>query len=366
MGRFFLFFEAVRMLIMKTRAYAAYNSVDALKPFTFEYGVPKSSDVVIDILYCGICHSDVHSARNEWTSFTQAVYPMVPGHEIIGVVREVGEDVKKFKKGDIVGVGCLVGSCRHCSECDEGLEQFCDEKVLTYNAYLPQLGRTTYGGYAEHIVVDEHFVLSIPQGMELAKTAPLLCAGITVYSPLRHWNVKPGDRVGIVGLGGLGHVAVKIAQAMGAHVVVFTTSANKAAEAKALGADEVVISKDDLEMSAQKNRFRFILSTVAASHDLDPYVALLKRDGVIVFIGLPSENHPPPSMGNFIFGRRSMAGSLIGGVQETQEMLEFCAKHNITADIEMIAMQDINVAFDRMLKNDVKYRFVIDMSTLHQ
>ena len=350
--------------MMKTRAYAAYNDTDELKPFTFDYAPLKSKDIAIDIQYCGICHSDVHSARNEWTSFSQAVYPMVPGHEIIGVVRDVGAEVKKFKQGDIVGVGCLVGSCRHCSECDDDLEQFCDGKVLTYNAYVPELGRTTYGGYAEHIVVDEHFVLSIPKGMDLAKTAPLLCAGITVYSPLKHWKVQPGDRVGIVGLGGLGHMAVKIAKAMGAHVVVFTTSAGKASEAKALGADEVVISKNDVEMNAQKNRFSFILSTVAAPHDLDPYVALLKRDGVIVFVGLPSENHPSPFMGNFIFGRRSMAGSLIGGVKETQEMLDFCAKHSITADIEMITMKDINTAYTRMLKNDVKYRFVIDMSTL--
>ncbi len=348
----------------KTRAYAAYSATDELKPFTFEYAALKPLEVAIDIKYCGICHSDVHSARNEWTSFTQAVYPMVPGHEIVGIVRDVGAEVKNFKQGDVVGVGCLVGSCRHCGECKEDLEQFCDGKVLTYASYVPELGRTTYGGYAEHIVVDEHFVLSIPKGMDLAKTAPLLCAGITVYSPLKHWKVQPGDRVGVVGLGGLGHMAVKIAKAMGAHVVVFTTSANKVIEAKALGADEVVISNDDVAMNAQKNCFSLILSTVAAPHNLDPYVTLLKRDGVIVFVGLPSENHPSPFMGNFIFGRRSMAGSLIGGIKETQEMLDFCAKHNITADIEMIAMKDINTAYQRMLKNDVKYRFVIDMSTL--
>jgi len=348
----------------KTRAYAAYNATDELKPFVFESDSVKPTDVAIDILYCGICHSDLHSARNDWTSFTQAIYPMVPGHEIVGVVREAGQQVTKFKKGDVVGVGCLVGSCRHCGECNEGLEQFCDGKVFTYNSYLPELGRATYGGYAEHIVVSEDFVLSIPEGMDLAKTAPLLCAGITVYSPLKHWKVQPGDRVGVVGLGGLGHVAVKIAKAMGAYVVVFTTSINKALEAKSLGADEVVISNDEADMATQKSRFSFILSTVAASHDLDPYVALLKRDGVIVFVGLPSENHPSPFMGNFIFGRRSMAGSLIGGIKETQEMLNFCAEHNITADIEMISMKEINVAYQRMLKNDVKYRFVIDMSSL--
>lgn len=350
--------------MLKTRAYAAYNATDKLKPFNFEYRPVTANEVFIDILYCGICHSDLHSAANEWTSFTQAVYPMVPGHEIVGVVREVGEQVSKFKKGDIVGVGCLVGSCRHCGECQENLEQYCPEMVLTYNSYVPELGRTTYGGYAEHIVVDQHFVLSIPQGMDLAKTAPLLCAGITVYSPLRHWKVQAGDRVGIVGLGGLGHMAVKIAKAMGAHVVVFTTSENKSKEAKSLGADEVVISKDNAAMDTQKNRFSFILSTVAAPHNLDPYVTLLKRDGVIVFVGLPSENHPSPFMGNFIFGRRSMAGSLIGGVKETQEMLDFCAQHNITADIEVISMDYINTAYERMLKNDVKYRFVIDLSTL--
>lgn len=348
----------------QTRAYAAYNANEPLKPYTFEYRPVATTEVAIDILYCGICHSDVHSARNEWTSFTQAVYPMVPGHEIVGVVREVGAEVKKFKKGDIVGVGCLVGSCRHCGECQEGLEQYCNDKVLTYNSFVPELGRTTYGGYAEHIIVNEDFVLKIPQGMDLAKTAPLLCAGITVYSPLRHWKIQPGDLVGVVGIGGLGHMAVKIAKAMGAHVVVFTTSENKSAEAKSLGADEVVISKDPAAMAAQNNRFSFILSTVAAPHNLDPYVTLLKRDGVIVFVGLPSENHPSPFMGNFIFSRRSMAGSLIGGIQETQEMLEFCAKHNITADIEMISMDYINIAYERMLKSDVKYRFVIDMSTL--
>lgn len=351
--------------MIHTRAYAAYSATEKLKPFSFDYRPVTAKEVLIDILYCGICHSDVHSAANEWTSFTQAVYPMVPGHEIVGVVREVGSEVKKYKKGDVVGVGCLVGSCRHCSECSDNLEQFCDNKVLTYNAYVPELGRTTYGGYAEHIVVDEHFVLSIPKGMDLAKTAPLLCAGITVYSPLKHWNVKAGDRVGIIGLGGLGHMAVKIAKAMGAYVVVFTTSASKLIEAKSLGADEVVISKDKAAMDAQKNRFSFVLSTVAAPHDLDPFVTLLKRDGVIVFVGLPSENHPSPFMGNFIFGRRSMAGSLIGGVKETQEMLDFCAKHNITADIEIISMDYINTAYERMLKNDVKYRFVIDMSTLN-
>lgn len=349
--------------MQKTRAYAAYSANEELKPFSFEYKPVKPNEVAIDILYCGICHSDVHSARNEWTSFSEAVYPMVPGHEIVGVVREVGEHVKKFKKGDKVGVGCLVGSCRHCGECEEGLEQFCSEKVFTYNSQVPELGRATYGGYAEHIVVNEDFVLTIPEGVDLAKTAPLLCAGITVYSPMMHWKIQPGDRIGIVGIGGLGHVAVKIAKAMGAYVVVFTTSTSKLTEAKSLGADEVVISKDAAEMAAQANRFSFILSTVAAPHDLDPYVSLLKRDGVIVFVGLPSENHPSPFMGNFIFSRRSMAGSLIGGVKETQEMLEFCAKHNITADIEMIPMEYINTAYERMIKNDVKYRFVIDMTT---
>ncbi|MES2204757.1 MAG: NAD(P)-dependent alcohol dehydrogenase [Pseudomonadota bacterium] len=347
--------------MLKTSAYAAYNSTEPLKPFSFDYPAIKENEVAIDILYCGICHSDVHSARNEWKG---ANYPMVPGHEILGRVREVGAMVKKFKQGDIVGVGCLVGSCQHCGECSDGLEQYCDKSIFTYNSHSERFNRMTYGGYAKHIVVDEHFVLSIPAGMNLAKTAPLLCAGITVYSPMRHWNVKAGDRVGIIGIGGLGHVAVKIAKAMGAHVVVFTTSENKVAEAKNLGADEVVISKNAAAMQAQNNQFSFILSTVAAPHNLDPYITLLKRDGAIVFVGLPSENHPPAYMGNFIFKRRTMAGSLIGGVKETQEMLEFCAKHHITADIELIAMSDVNEAYDRIVNNDVKYRFVIDMSTL--
>lgn len=346
--------------MLKTNAYAAYASTEPLKPFSFEYAEVKPNEVAIDILYCGICHSDVHSVRNEWGG---ANYPMVPGHEIIGRVREVGGEVKKYRKDDIVGVGCLVGSCRHCSECHDGLEQYCDDLLLTYNGYSERLGRMTYGGYAKHIVVDEHFVLSIPKGMDLARTAPLLCAGITVYSPLRHWNIKSGDRVGIVGIGGLGHVAVKIAKAMGAHVVVFTTTPSKAVEAKQLGADEVVISKDEAAMQGQANRFSFILSTAAASHNLDPYITLLKRDGTIVFVGLPSEPHPSPSMINFIWKRRSMAGSLIGGLPETQEMLDFCAKHNILADVEVIRMDYVNEAYERMLKSDVKYRFVIDMAT---
>jgi len=347
--------------MIKTQAYAAYNADEPLKPFQFDYPSIKPNEVAIDILYCGICHSDVHSSRNEWGG---ANYPMVPGHEVLGRVRDVGSDVKKFHVGDIVGVGCLVGSCQQCSECADGLEQYCNKQIFTYNSHSERFNRVTYGGYATNIVVDEHFVLSIPAGMDLAKTAPLLCAGITVYSPLRHWNIGSQHRVGIVGLGGLGHVAVKIARAMGAHVVVFTTSESKAKEAMSLGAHEVVLSKDAVSMQAHQNSLNFILNTVAAPHELDPYLLLLKRDGAMVFVGLPSENHPSPYVGNLIFKRRMMAGSLIGGIKETQDMLNFCAEHHITADVEVISMDYVNQAYDRVVNNDVKYRFVIDMSTL--
>lgn len=347
-----------------TKAFAAYNATDELKPFEFESRNTGPNDIKIDILFCGVCHSDIHSARNEWTSFTQGIYPMVPGHEIVGTVSEIGSDVTKFKVGDTVGVGCMVDSCQNCADCHDGEEQFCPEKTFTYNSINPKTQQPTYGGYAKNITVDEKFVLSIPENLDLASAAPLLCAGITTYSPLKHWNVKPGDKVGVVGLGGLGHMAVKIAKAMGAHVVVFSTSESKTIEAKRLGADEVVISKNSEQMQAQANSFDFVLSTIAASHNLDPYVALLKRDKTITFVGLPSENHPSPDMANLIFARRSIAGSIIGGIRETQEMLDFCAKHNITADIELINMQDINTAYERILKSDVKYRFVIDMGSL--
>jgi len=349
---------------MTVKAYAAYNAKDPLQPFEFTYRDVGPSDIKIDILYCGVCHSDIHSARNEWTSFVEGIYPMVPGHEIIGKVSEIGEDVTRYQVGDTVGVGCMVDSCQQCSDCAEGEEQFCAGSVMTYNSMNPKTQAVTYGGYAKAVTVDEKFVLRIPEGMDLAAAAPLLCAGITTYSPLKHWNIKAKDKVAVVGLGGLGHMAVKIAKGMQAEVTVFTTSESKRNEAHRLGADHVVISRDADAMAQQANQFDFVLSTIAVSHDLDPYIGLLKRDKPIVFVGLPSEKHPSPDMTNFVFKRRILSGSLIGGIRETQEMLDFCAKHNITADIELINMQDINTAYERMLKNDVKYRFVIDMASL--
>jgi uncharacterized zinc-type alcohol dehydrogenase-like protein len=288
----------------------------------------------------------------------------VPGHEIVGRVLKVGSEVKEFKAGDLAGVGCLVDSCRVCSECKEHLEQFCDSPVFTYNSHDKHTGMMTYGGYSKQVVVDKHFVLRISDKLNLAATAPLLCAGITTYSPLRHWKVGKGHKVGIVGLGGLGHMGVKFAHAFGAHVVLFTTSASKVADAKRLGADEVVISKNPDEMKQHLKSFDFILNTVAAAHNLDQFIALLKRDGTMCLVGVPDSPHPSPSVGNLIYKRRSIAGSLIGGIKETQEMLDFCAEHNITSDVEIIPIQDINHAFERMLKSDVKYRFVIDLASL--
>jgi len=349
---------------MSTKAYAAYSATEPLKPYDFTCRAVGPHDVKIDILFCGVCHSDIHSVRNEWTQFLEAHYPMVPGHEIVGKVTEIGSEVTQFRVGDTVGVGCLVDSCQQCEACEDHQEQYCNAGVYTYNSFNPKTQQFTLGGYAKHIVVDDQFVLRIPEGLDLAAAAPLLCAGITTYSPLRHWGVKAGDKIGIVGLGGLGHMAVKLAKAMGAHVTVFTTSTSKIDEAKRLGADDVVVSRDAKTMQSLASTYDFVLSTVSAPHDLDPYVALLKRDKTIVFVGLPSSNHPSSAMGNFIFARRSMAGSLIGGLKETQEMLDFCAEHKITADIEVIAMKDINEAYERVLKSDVHYRFVIDMSTL--
>jgi uncharacterized zinc-type alcohol dehydrogenase-like protein len=319
-------------------------------------------DVQIEILFCGVCHSDLHTARNEWQN---TVYPVVPGHEIVGRIIAVGADVTTFKIGDLAGVGCLSDSCRVCPDCAEGLEQYCDQEVFTYNSLDKHTGKMTYGGYSSHIITDEHFVLRIPTKLDLAAIAPLLCAGITTYSPLRHWKVGPGSKVGIVGLGGLGHMAVKLAHAMGAHVVLFTTSPDKILDAKRLGADEVVISKKSDEMKKHLMSFDFILNTVAASHNLDIFTELLKRDGTMCLNGVPEYPHPSPSIFNLIFKRRQIAGSLIGGIKETQEMLDFCAEHNITSDIEIIAIKDINQAYERMLKGDVKYRFVIDMSTIN-
>jgi uncharacterized zinc-type alcohol dehydrogenase-like protein len=319
-------------------------------------------DVQIEIQYCGVCHSDLHTARNEWHN---TVYPVVPGHEIIGKVMKVGNAVTRFKVGDTVGVGCMVDSCQRCSSCSEGLEQYCENGfVATYNGEEMHAGGMTFGGYSNNIVVTEKFVLRIPDNLDPAAAAPLLCAGITTYSPLRHWKVGKGYKVGIVGLGGLGHMGVKLARAMGAHVVLFTTSPNKKEDALRLGANEVVISKDAEQMQQHANSFDFILNTVAAPHSLDAFLALLKRDGTMTLVGAPSEPHPSPQVFHLVMKRRQLAGSLIGGIAETQEMLDFCAEHNIVSDIEMIPIQQINDAYERMLKSDVKYRFVIDMASL--
>ncbi len=342
------------------KAYAATSAKSPLAATTIGRREPTERDVKIDILYCGVCHSDLHFARNEW-GFTQ--YPAVPGHEIVGRVTAIGSGVKKFKVGDLVGVGCLVDSCGTCPDCRAGLEQFCPEMVMTYGSADKHLGGGTLGGYAQGIVVTEEFVLRIPANLNAAAAAPLLCAGITTYSPLRHWKVGPGQKVGIVGLGGLGHMGLKFAHAFGAHVVLFTTSPGKAADAKRLGADEVVVSKDAAQMAAQAGSFDFILNTVAAAIDLNVYINLLKHDGNLVQVGAPSE---PFAVAGFplIMRRRSFSGSLIGGLPETQEMLDFCGAHAITSDVEMIRMDQINEAYERMLKSDVKYRFVIDMASL--
>ena len=345
----------------KSIGYAAQTPTDRLAPFQFERRAVGPHDVQIDILYCGVCHSDLHTARNEWKN---TLYPSVPGHEIVGRVVEVGTHVSKFKVGDLAGVGCMVDSCRHCSSCEEGLEQYCDNGFTgTYNGPVFG-GENTYGGYSDKIVVSDQYVLRITHGENLAAVAPLLCAGITTYSPLRQWKVGPGQKVGVAGLGGLGHMAVKIARAMGAHVVLFTTSPDKKADALRLGANEVVISKNPDEMATHANSFDFILNCIAAPHNLDAYLGLLKRDGTMTLVGAPAEPHPSPDVFNLIFKRRRLAGSLIGGIAETQEMLDFCAEHNIVSDIEMISIHDINEAYERMLKGDVKYRFVIDMESL--
>jgi uncharacterized zinc-type alcohol dehydrogenase-like protein len=333
-------------------------------PHSIDRRAPGPKDVALDILFCGVCHSDLHTARGDWPG-TQ--YPCVPGHEIVGRVTAVGAEVSRFKPGQIVGVGCMVDSCRTCAQCREGLEQYCDGPVGftgTYNGPVGG-GPNTHGGYSASITVDEHFILAINHAeKDLPAVAPLLCAGITTWSPLRHWGAGPGKKVGIVGIGGLGHMGVKLSHALGAHTVAFTTSPNKIAEIKALGADEVVISKDADQMKAHLNSFDMILDTVSASHNLDAFTSLLKRDGSLVLVGAPPEPHPSPAVFSLVFKRRAIAGSLIGGIPETQEMLDFCAKHGITCDIEMIKIQDIDAAYDRMLKSDVKYRFVIDMATL--
>lgn len=346
------------------KAYSAASPMSGLAPARINRRAPRPQDVQIEILYCGVCHSDLHQVRNEWQSAMPTVYPCVPGHEIVGRVVKAGNAVKKFKEGDLAAVGCMVDSCRVCANCREGLEQYCDiGATLTYNAEDKALGGVTYGGYSESIVVNEAFVLRVPGGLDLAATAPLLCAGVTTYSPLRHWNVRKGQKVGVVGLGGLGHMAVKFANAFGANVVLFTTSANKTDDALRLGAHEVVISKNQSEMQKQLGTFDFILDTVSAAHDLNAYIDLLKRDGTITLVGAP-EFPLPVAAFNLIARRRQVAGSAIGGIRETQEMLDFCAQHGITADIELIRIQQINQAYERMLKSDVKYRFVIDIKSL--
>ena len=347
--------------MLKAHGYAAYDPKSPLRSFSFERRDPGPQDVQIEILYCGVCHSDVHQVRDEWGN---SAFPIVPGHEIVGRVVKVGSEVKGFRVGDLAGVGCMVDSCGTCPECAEGLEQYCDRTVFTYNSPDKHTGKVTYGGYSNQIVVDQRFVLRISDKLDLAATAPLLCAGITTYSPMRHWNVSKGQKVGVVGLGGLGHMAVKFAHAFGAQVVLFTTSPGKAEDAKRLGADEVVISKNADEMKQHVQSFDFILNTVAAPHDLDQFMALLKRDGTMCLVGVPDQPHPSPSVANLVFKRRKLGGSLIGGIRETQEMLDFCAEHGIVSDIEMIKMDEINEAYDRMVKSDVKYRFVIDMATL--
>ena len=351
---------------MKTtpaRAYAASGATSPLAPHGINRREPGPTDVAIEILYCGICHSDLHSVRNEWSSLMATVYPIVPGHEIVGRVTQVGAAVTRFKPGDLAGVGCLVDSDRTCPHCQAGHEQFCAGMVLTYNSPDRHLGGVTYGGYSERIVVDERFTLAVPGNLGLAGAAPLLCAGITTYSPLRHWGVRAGQKVGVVGLGGLGHMGVKFARAFGAHVVVFTTSPGKREDALRLGAHEVVLSREANAMQAHACSFDYILDTVSAAHDINAYLHQLRPDGAITLLGAPET---PLSVSAFalLLGRRTLAGSLIGGIAETQEMLDFCGRHNLTADVEVIAVQQVNEAYERLLKADVKYRFCIDMASL--
>ena len=349
--------------MIPTLGYAATDPKSPLRPFRFERRDVGLDDVRIEILYCGVCHSDLHTARNEWNN---TLYPSVPGHEIIGRIVEAGKGIKRFKVDDIVGVGCMVDSCMHCPSCSEGLEQYCEHGFTgTYNGPVYG-GENTYGGYSQTIVVKGHFVLRIPSQQNLAACAPLLCAGITTYSPLRHWGVRAGHKVGVVGLGGLGHMGIKLAAAMGAHVVLFSRSPGKKEDALRLGAAEMVLSTDPDAMARHASSFDFILNTVAAPHKLDDYLNMLKRDGTMTLVGAPDHPHPSPEVFNLIFKRRTLAGSLIGGIPETQEMLDFCAERGIVCDIEMIPIQSINEAYERMLRSDVKYRFVIDMESLKQ
>lgn len=347
--------------MLSTKAYAAQSATTPLLPFTIERRDPKPHDVQIQILYCGVCHSDLHFARNEWG---MTVYPVVPGHEIVGKVTSVGDHVKKFKVGDLAGIGCLVDSCRECDNCKEGLEQYCQQgAVFSYNGNERDGSGNTYGGYSKSILCHEDFVLHISDKLDLAATAPLLCAGITTYSPLRHWKVGPGMKVAILGLGGLGHMGVKLAVSMGAEVTVLSHSASKEKDAKRLGAHKFILTGNEEQAKSVAGYFDFILDTVSAQHDYNFYLGMLRTNGKMVCVGVPPEPTPVHSM-SLIFGRKSLGGSLIGGIPETQEMLDFCAEHNIVSDIEIIAMKDINTAYERLLKSDVKYRFVIDMSTL--
>lgn len=349
-------------MTLNIRGYAAHSATTPLAPHSFERRDPRPDDVVVDILYCGVCHSDLHTARNEWHG---THYPVVPGHEIIGKVSAIGAKVSQFKVGDMVGVGCMVDSCQHCAACDQGLEQYCAKlPTFTYNSKDRQDGRSTFGGYSERIVVSDKFVLRIPEALDPKSAAPLLCAGITTWSPLKHWNIGRNSKVAVVGLGGLGHMGLKFARALGAEVTLFTRSPGKESEARRLGADHVVLSTDPAQMQAVTGHFDFILDTVPQQHDLNPYLATLKINGVHVLVGLVEPIEPPVHSANIIFGRRSIAGSLIGGIAETQEMLDFCAEHGISSDVEMIDIQGINEAYERMLKSDVRYRFVIDLASI--
>src|SRR5215471_2193544 len=346
------------------KAFAAHSATTPLSGYSIARRSPRPQDVQIEILFCGVCHSDVHTVRDEWKAVMPTVYPCVPGHEIVGRVIKVGRDVKKHKAGDIAAVGCMVESCGVCSSCKAGEEQYCQSGMtLTYNSEDKILGGVTYGGYSDSIVVDEAYTLRVPNGLDPAGAAPLLCAGITTYSPLHHWKVGKGQKVGIVGLGGLGHMGLKFAHAFGAHTVLFTTSANKVADAKRLGADEVVITKNPEEVQKHAGSFNFILDCVSAEHDVNSYLSLLRRDGTVCLVGAPEKPFPVSAF-SLLMGRHSLSGSAIGGIRETQEMLDFCAQHNITADIEKIPIQRINEAYDRLLKQDVKYRFVIDIASL--
>lgn len=349
-------------MTLNVLGYAARSAQSPLAPLEFTRRDPRPDDVVLDVLYCGVCHSDLHQARNDWGI---SAYPVIPGHEVVGRVTSVGQDVTKFKPGDFAGIGCMVDSCRQCSPCRHGLEQYCEEgNVQTYNGVDRHDGLPTYGGYSNTIVASQDFVLRMPAGIDLQAAAPLLCAGITTWSPLRRWKIGQGSKVAVIGLGGLGHMALKLANALGADVTLFTRSSNKEADARRLGAHHIVLSTDDAQVAAVKNQYDLIIDTVPYVHDINPYVPTLNLDGTLVFVGFLGDINPMLSTLSLILGRRSVAGSCIGGIAETQEMLDFCAQHGIASDIEMIKMRDINGAYERMLKSDVKYRFVIDMASL--